>query len=231
MIIIYNLSGLIIGLAGLVVGFLVFGLTGWLSAGLLILGVIWLAFGRGRRDPESGLKRPAPSLFFIPLFVLAFPILLLALPTVIFDVQSGRKALDPRSAQFREDERALSQSKLAGDRALALAAYDVLKTSALDDKTHVFASTDGDRVLILAKIPSLKELDESARAVMVKALTTALETHDAVKGRRLFLGVKGQFTYGVVQTPAGSKIGKTVSSDPLLDYYGPPAPARANPGA
>ncbi|SIO38208.1 hypothetical protein SAMN05444166_4250 [Singulisphaera sp. GP187] len=226
MIIIYNLSGLLIGLLGIVVGFLVFAVSGWLSAGLLVLGMIWMALGRGKLNAESGLKTPAPSLFFIPLFALAIPILLLAILAVSADVQRSKKVLDPRSALLDQDEKTLNRTKLTGDSDLALAAYDALKPVALDDKMHVFAVVKDQRTLVLAKIPSLKEIDKSARASMVKALVTALETQEAVKDLPLYLGIKGRFAYGVVHTPAGTTIDSTVSPDPLLGFYGPPVPAR-----
>jgi len=224
MIIIYNLSGLLIGIAGIAVGFLAIVVTGWISAGLLTLGAIWLAFGRARRDPETGIARPAPALFFIPLYLLSIPILLLALLAAIGDVQQGRKALDPRSALLQADQKALDQTKLTGDPDLAGAAYDALKAIARDDKMHVFAAARGPAVLVLVKIPSLKEIGESDRAAMAQALIAALEDRDASRGRQVYLGIRGRLTYGIIRTPAGTKIGSVVSSDPLLEFYGPPAP-------
>jgi hypothetical protein len=68
MILIYNMGGLLIGLAGIGAGFLVFLLSGKLFLGLLTIAVIWLAFGRSKLDRQTGAKRPAPALFFVPLF-------------------------------------------------------------------------------------------------------------------------------------------------------------------
>lgn len=226
MIIIYNLSGLLVGAAGILAGVVALAVSGWLSLALFLIGGIWLYFGRSKRDPATGLARPSPSLFFIPLYILAIPVLLLAVLAIFVDTQQSRAPRDPRQARFREDEKALGQSKLTGDRDVALAAYNALKPVALDDDMHVFAAVNDPRVLVLARIPSLKELNDADRAGMVKALATAFETLDATRGRQLFLGIKGRFAYGVVQTPTVQKFGKIVPSEPLLSYYdfpGPPA--------
>lgn len=225
MFIIYNVPGLLIGLAGIVAGFLALTVSGWLSVGLTVLGTIWLVFGRGKQNVESGLRSPAPALFFIPLSILAIPILLLAIVAVFGDLQDRRKGLDPRSSQFSQDEKTLNRTKRTGDPDLALTAYDALKKVALDDRMHVFASSQGQRVLVLAKIPSLKEIDKADRTSLTKAVVEALEAQDSTKDLPLYLGIKGRLTYGVVQTPTGTQVGSAVSPDPLLDFYGPPTPS------
>ena len=230
MVIIYNLSGLLVGLAGMAAGLLLFGVSGWLSAALFGLGAVWLAFGRGKRDPSTGVKRPAPSLFFIPLFIPAIPILLLAPLVVVFDVQRMGKVADPRYAQFRLDEKALNESKVNGDSALAGAVYDALVNEAHDNAAHVYASAKDDRVLVLAKVPTLKEISKAGRGGLLKALGLALGQADASKGRQVYLGIKGRVAYGIVQTPTGLTIDSVVSPDPLLNFYGPPPAEKAKPG-
>ncbi len=54
MILIYNLSGLLLGAAGTVVGIGVAVATGRIGAGLLAMAAVWLAFGWRRTDRTTG---------------------------------------------------------------------------------------------------------------------------------------------------------------------------------
>jgi hypothetical protein len=230
MILVYNLGGLLIGIAGIIAGFFAVLLSGKLFLGLLVIAVIWLAFGRGKLDPQTGAKRPAPALFFVPLFYLAFPVLLLAVPAGLIELQ-GSPPRDQRHALLKADEKALDGTKLTGDLDLAGVAYDAVAGPAHDDRTHVFAATSGDRVLILVKIPTLKELDDSDRKSLLKKVADALQSREAAKGGSLYIGLKGRLAFGAIQTPAGVKVGKLVVPDPLLDFYSTPAPIKPTESA
>ena len=69
MIIIYNISGLLIGALGVFLGFLTAAallLSGsplWFCPGILTIAVIWCALGRAKPNFETGEMRPAHDLF------------------------------------------------------------------------------------------------------------------------------------------------------------------------
>lgn len=229
MILIYNLSGLIVGAAGVLAAGMVIGLTGRMSVALFVLGLIWVVFGRRKLDHSTGMKRPAPSVFFIPLWFLSIPVFLLAGLMMSVDGELAKPGpADPRYARFQQDETALDQSKISGDPKLASAAHDALMTVARDDDMRVFASTSDGRVLVLAKIPSLKKISKADRDRMVTVLTDSVEADSALKGPKLYLGIKGRLTYGVVSTPSGKEIGSVVLEAPLYSFYDPP-PALPTP--
>lgn len=100
MIIIYNLSGLIVAGAGIVAGILVLMVTGWLSAGLLTVSLVWSVAGCWWREQERapGVKRPYPALFFIPLPFLSIPVAGLAVLSLMVEL-SGRGQPADRQAE------------------------------------------------------------------------------------------------------------------------------------
>lgn len=103
MVIIFNLGGLLIGILGLVVGLILTLLTGNFGLGLLVVGAIWLRFGRRRIDEDAQEVWPAPSLFFIPLFFWAFPVILIGLVAGLLQVFVGTIDPAPREIARQPD--------------------------------------------------------------------------------------------------------------------------------
>ncbi|HEV3162815.1 MAG TPA: hypothetical protein VGZ22_02155 [Isosphaeraceae bacterium] len=227
MILVYNLSGLLVGLAGVGVGFLTLMLTGKLALGMVAIGIVWLLFGRGRRDPETEERHPVPSLFFVPLFYLAFPVILLAIPASFVDVKSNERSTDARAVALADAVKALNSTNLSGDPELASALYNAIKDMTADDGMHVYAADTNDRALVLVKLPKLKEIDQANRRRILTKLAETLDTQASTKGHAAYLALKGKLVWGAVRTPRGEKISSAVSDDLLLDYFGPVAPSQA----
>ena len=247
MLLIYNLSGLLVGLGGLLLGILVFGLTRHLSAALMMIGLFWLIFGRGSKQtpewveapvsagapPPSGpaaleipprafRRGPAPSIFFIPLWIWAIPFILLTIPAFIFDRVSAAANKDPRMARFREDESDLRKFSTTGVLAPALRMYLIDNAEGAELEladSHVLVNTSPDAVLVLIRIQELRELNNSVRQKGLDTTLAFLNEQPASKGKRIFIGLKGGFIYGAIRTPSSLKIDKTVRSDALLEYY------------
>lgn len=221
MILIFNLPGLLIGAAGVAVGLLAAGATGRLWVGLIVIGWAWLLFGRGRRDPETNLRGTAPSLFFIPLFYLAFPVLLLAIPAMITEGRKGGVQSDTRSTRLNEAESTLNRLKLSGDGNLAGAVFDALEPIARDPGMHVFAAKGQGRALVLVKLPDLKETSDTERVKLLDAAAGVLADREETGDLSPFIGLQGRFVYGAIRTPTGTQVKSTVPESALLDYYGP----------
>src|SRR5215213_8628171 len=165
MILIYNLTGLLLGLIGVGLGLMTFLLTGRLSLGLLIIASVWLAFGFRRRvDHTTGAKGPFPSVFFIPLGFWGIPIVLLVLPVFLieqFAARQERKAPDQRAALFNADEAWLRTTNISGDvrlsRAIREGLVGTLVAEAKAEDFVVFTRTSPDAVLVLIAAPNLKQ--------------------------------------------------------------------------
>jgi len=111
MIIVYNLPGFILGAAGLGVGLFVFMLSGWLSAGLLMVAVVWFAGGFWWRNREvaPGVKQRFPALYFIPLPILAVPVAILAALFLVVELGGGLHPADQQAKLARAAERSVDE--------------------------------------------------------------------------------------------------------------------------
>lgn len=237
MIIIYNLAGLIVGAAGVLLGGMITAATGMLGAGVLTIALVWLVLGflwRGWKMPP-GQRRPYPSVFFIPLPFLAIPVLPLAVLILVGEVTGGGHtqapggavaATDPRVASFQDDERTLSQSAVGGDaelsQYLASALAAELTEKAKADKYHVFTRVNPESVLVLVKAPNLRAYKEKARVQLLQAITELLARRDDLKEKKAYIGIKGNLTFGAIQVPPNRvETGSVVLEQPLYDFYGP----------
>ena len=230
MIIIYNLSGLILAGAGIVAGLFVALLSGWLSAGLLTLAVIWSAGGFWWRNQElsPGVKRRYPALFFIPLPFLAIPVACLALLLVVVEWGGRAQSADWRAEQFRADERMLDSSMATGDVQLSQTILAALQAIPVEGKNaepyHVTTRKNGDAVLVLVKVATLKSYNDSARKMLLQKIADTLRADEQLKEKRIFIGVKGRLAYGAVQTPPNVvQLGSVIPESALHDFYDEPA--------
>lgn len=233
MFIIYNLSGLLLGLAGVFIGILTILLTGRLSFGMIILATVWLAFGFRRRvDATTGTKRPFPSLFFIPLGFFAIPILLLSLPVFFIERVAARQPpqpSDPRAALFNADEAYLRGNAASGDVQLSRAILKTLQSMTVEEakaeEFRVFSRKKPDAILVLISAPNLKQFKNPAREQLLD-LVEGILTAEEGASRKYYIGVKGRVAFGAVRVPPDrTEIGAIVSESVLYPFYGDSAPA------
>lgn len=227
MIIIYNISGLLLGAAGAFFGLVVFVLTGWLSAGVLAVAAVWFLGGMAWKlvGVEPGQRRRFPALFFIPLPFAAVPIGLLAFPMMLFEAMARNRPVDPRDNLLSADERVLDSTLVGGDAVLSRAILDSLQEWTVEeagaDAYHVFTKRRGDAVLVLVKVPNLKKYEETARTQLLDAITEIVEADPESEGKRVYIGIKGKLTYGAIRLPTGEvKTGTAVDDDKLYAFYG-----------
>ena len=236
MLIIFNLSGLIVGLIGLGLGLAAFMASGKLALGLVAIAVTWIGLGLwwkfGKPAPPGGERRKYPALFFIPLPFLAIPLVPLAFLVGIAEVMVRAMPVDPRAPGLQADEQVLTTTRIGGDSAASEAVMGALDAVA-PDGYHVLTRIKPDAVLVLVKAPDLKHVEEPGRARMLDALAAALEADPRTRGRRQYLGIKGRFAFGAVRVPPGrTEIAPLANRTPLLAFYGEPtAPAAPVPVA
>lgn len=226
MIIIFNISGLLLGAAGVLVGIVIALLSGWLSLGVLALAVAWfgLGFYWRRSSPEPEKKRAWPALFFIPLPFAAVPLALLALPMLLVEWGARNQPDDPRAPQLKADERTLDSTLVGGDIALSRSILDGLQVMTVEDAEadayHVFSRKQGEAVLVLVKVPNLSDYENSARQQLLDMITAIVKADPESTGKRLYIGVKGKFVYGAVQLPSGKAIIRgVIGEDDLYAFY------------
>jgi hypothetical protein len=239
-IVIYNISGLLIGVLGIFVGFLAAGVTGSLAVGLLVMSACWAGVGlwwRNNRTPD-GLKRRYPAIFFIPLPFLAIASTLLAIAVIPIEMNapSQSRTPDPRRTQITQAESNLRTTSASGDVTLATSVHNAVSKAAfagmIADRTNVHATTSDTGVLVLVKISNLKKFDKPARTALLQTVTDTVKAAPGLDSKPLYIGIKGTLMYGAIQTPTQTNL-NTDGPDDLLAFFGAPpveAPVTATPG-
>lgn len=227
MLLIYNLPGLLIGLAGLFVGLIAAVAAGSFGVGIIVASIIWCALGFWwRRKPTAdGTPRPYPSIFFIPLPFLALFTLLVGLGIAPLEFMAGRKRVqDPRTAMLETAERSVQTSSVSGDTELATLIRDAVTkgnfSGMMADSTNVHVATDDTRVLVIVKVSNLKKFPEPARVQVLDAVAETVKAHAPSQDKAQFIGIKGPLMFGASRTPTGT-LTRTTTGDELHDYFGP----------
>lgn len=228
MIVIYNFSGLLVGLLGIVILMAAAVVTGSAGFGLLLGGLTWVAAGfwwRSRVKPGEP-KNPYPAVFFIPLPFIGIAIALAAIPTIFVDMRRASLPVDPRAAQFKTDEDFLRKPTLGGNGNLSAAVHKAITADDLKSTVNVTTHVKNDRVLVLAQISHLKDYDKEARKKLLADVLKAVIASPDGKGKTAFVGIKGRTLYGIVHVPQSiTQIGESVKEEALYDFYGPAQPA------
>jgi hypothetical protein len=237
MIIIYNISGLLVGLLGAVLGFLVLsglvvvGSPVFLSPGFLAIAAVWCALGRAKPNFETGEMRPAPAVFFIPLFYWGLVIGILSLPVAGFEifvapqakqVAADQAAKDPRVNQFKELEDDLSRNR-SDDEALSGALMAMIAKMLPGEPVNVAIKSSDSRVLVLMKLKDLKKIKEPDRKTLLKGIREVAEAQRP--GVQVYAGIKGRLMFGAITAPGQPDlVGSVVEERNLFAFFdAPPA--------
>jgi hypothetical protein len=225
MFLIYNLSGLFVGLAGIIAFGAVVSVTGRNGIALLAASLVWIGLGFWWRNRPTG--RPArndyPSVFFIPLPFIGIGTVLLSLLAITVELKGGGSA-DPRSAKFDADEKQLREARSEGDVELSRQIRSAITDFDGSSDVNVFTRIEADRVLILAKVAKLSDVKEAARQKLLDQILKTVGEFPAAQGKTPYVGVKGRLLYGIVHVPPGTtKIGEAAPEELLYDFYGPAA--------
>jgi hypothetical protein len=230
MILIYNPSGLIVGVVGLFLGLLVAVTSGLLSLGGATVAAVWIGAGlwwKYRARPDGQIGR-FPAIFFIPLPFWAAPIVLLSLLALVVEVRVGRRPPDPREARFTADKRMLDSTSFGGEVTLSKSLHDalgkIIGEEARAENYHVFTKLGDGTVLVLIKSPNLQNLTMPARVKLLHAIESILASQPQTKGKQPYIGVKGRIAFGAIRVPPDQiKTGSVLAESPLYDFYGPVA--------
>ncbi len=230
MIIIYNTSGLVVGVLGLILGLLVVLASGLFSLGGATVAAVWIGAGlwwKYRARPEGTTGR-FPAIFFIPLPFWAAPLVLMSLLALVIEVRAGRRPPDPRAARFTADERMLDSTSFSGDVPVSKLLKDALEKVVVEEATpdncHVFTKLGDGTVLVLIKSPNLQNLKMPARVELLHAIEAILASLPQTKGKQPYIGVKGRIAFGAIRFPPDQiKTGSVLVTSPLYDFYGPVA--------
>jgi hypothetical protein len=237
MIIIYNLSGLLVGLAGIAASIAVIAATGRAGIGVLVGSLVWIGLGFWWRSRSTGARTSYgdpvpnawPSVFFIPLPFIGIATALISVLLVFAELKGGSPNEDPRHAKLKADEDQLQAADAGGNAELSRLVRQQITKIDTASTVNVFTRIEGDRVLVLAKLSKLKDVKDGARQRILDLILETVRQFPAAQGKNAYVGIKGRVLYGIVHVPPNTtKIGETVPDELLHDFYGP-APGAASP--
>lgn len=235
MIIIYNVSGLLIGAAGFLVGIFGLVLTRSFALGLVFASIAWCALGFWwRRKPTAdGTVRPYPSVFFIPVPWIAIVTLVagLALTPVEFMARSKREN-DPRGQMLESVERSVRAAAVSGEKEVATLVRDAVLqgnfAGVMADSASVHVATNETGALAVIKITNLKRFTPEARMKLLDTVATTLRSHEPYANKPQYIGIKGPLMFGAIRTPAGTTSNSS-TGDELRAFFDAQASAAATP--
>jgi hypothetical protein len=224
MIIIHNAKGGLVAIAGLALAVVMTLVTAKLWLGLAFASAIWIYYGWPTKDEETQKWEFYPHVFFIPLPLFGVIALLIA----VFAFLAVPRLDEPRSplaAVLDNDEKVLANVPVGGNEVLSAAVRTALRMMPEElvrtDGVAVFSRSNVEgKVLVLVKVPLLKEAKDPARIAILSTVEKAVMETAGVPADRLYVGVKGKFLYGAIRTPtSGHLVGGAVDDDKLLPFY------------
>ncbi len=81
--------------------------------------------------------------------------------------------------------------------------------------------TEGNKSLILVKIPSLKSVEKDERGEVLEMISMIVNNQEDLKDNAKYIGIHGKYNMMMTKTPGGEENSSIVSSSPLYDFYGP----------
>ncbi len=136
---------------------------------------------------------------------------------------------DPRRALLQADLEQLTATPSATEDSLS----STLKTFFTDfanpainpEEFEFMSRTEGDRLLVLAKIPDLKRVERDGREEVLEMIEMVIGIFDSLEGKEQYIGVHGRFNMMMIKTPTAQENGRIIVEDPIYDFYGARPPA------
>lgn len=99
--------------------------------------------------------------------------------------------------------------------------FDKMEANVLDPSTFEYYSTANDqKVLVLVKVPDLKEVKKENRVAISNIINKFLDTQAGLADKERYIGVHGRLNMMIVKTPTTEENGNIVASAPLKDFFG-----------
>lgn len=151
--------------------------------------------------------------------------LLAALALVVFStIMILTSTTDPRQAMLDQDEdRMVLQPTLEKDSISYKMKKSFEGSSYWAEQANEFAyfsSSKENRMLMLMKVPKIKKMDKEDRPFVLETVHAVLDLQEGVKDKDRYIGIKGKYTFMVIQSPGNLENSRLASTRYLLDFYG-----------
>jgi len=88
-----------------------------------------------------------------------------------------------------------------------------------DKNIECFTKVEGDKILVLVKIPSLKDFEKKERPKVIEVIEYEIDGIPSLKDKERYIGVHGKYNMMLIKTPSVEKNSRLLLTGPLYDFY------------
>jgi zinc-ribbon family len=129
---------------------------------------------------------------------------------------------DPRSELLKADVEKMSANP---SDSISMALKSLFNSFANEEvkpeEFEYLTKIKDDKVLILAKIPSLKNVQKEGRKQVIDMIELVANADTITKNLKKYIGVHGKYNMMMVKTPTSFESSNIAFEDPLFEFYGP----------
>ncbi len=143
----------------------------------------------------------------------------------IISVNVATEEIDPRSELLKADLELLSANpaKETDSVSFLLKTFmndfvnEEIKPSEFEYSTKI----NGDKILILIKIPNLKKVEKEGRRQLIEMIDMVADIQESIKDKKRYIGIQGKYSMMMLKTPTDFRNANIVSQKKLYEFYGP----------
>ena len=132
---------------------------------------------------------------------------------------------DPRSDLLTADEKLMISNPTMESDSISYKikkVFDIFTTEEIKPSEFKYLTKiSGDKALILVQIPKLRKVEKKARAEALEMVEMVTDNQQILKGKDLYIGIKGLFSMMLIKTPTYEKNSKFALTSELYEFYGP----------
>jgi len=167
---------------------------------------------------KNSIKRPLWHWFGISLIA---GILLIAGITLGF----SHSEPDPRSDLLVSDIAKMTQNPSFESDSLSYKLKgifnEIIVPELKPEKFKYYSAINGNKLLVLVTIQSLKKVDKKVRKEIIEYIETIINSQEGLKDMEKYIGIHGKYNMMMLKTPTIEKSGNFIFEFPLFDFYGP----------
>ena len=142
-------------------------------------------------------------------------------------ISSALHEEDLRDAFLQQDLGGLTGTPAESEDSLSYLLKTYLDDVVIDEmhpeRFEYFSREEADRVLVLIRIPTLRDLDKSARPQILELVHAVIDEFPHLDGKERYVGVQNKANFMLISAPSGEENSRFANYDGLYAFYGPAA--------
>ncbi len=131
---------------------------------------------------------------------------------------------DPRQKLLDNDLKSMTSSPTMETDSISYKIkqlFDEIVTEDINPENfEYFTKIQGDKALILIKMPKLKKVEKSGRSEALEMIEMVTNNQEDLKGKEKYIGVQGAISMMLIKTPTYEKNSKLALTSELYRFYG-----------